>query len=164
MVVGSPRLRSARGSPIGAAFDRDTSPGVGGQTPGTVGYSPMAGPAGSQSPALPMANMTWGVEPGPYMSILPWPPMLAGAPTVAQFDLGIAGHPGAPHPFHWGLGARSGIVGAVGNSQGNPRALIVPPDRYRGLTYVMPYNVRTGRRVSAGEPSRAKAGAVSRGQ
>jgi hypothetical protein len=126
------------------------------------GYPPMAGPAGAQTPAQPDPNLTYPTTPGPYQTQIVSQPMVGGR-TIATYDQG-PGHPGAPVFFHQGLGARAGLSGVVGNSQQNVRALIVPPDRYRGQTYVRAYNVRTGRDRVTREPSRGNAGPVSKGQ
>lgn len=128
------------------------------------GYPPMAGPIGTQTPADADPLVTWPDVPGPYKTQCLYHPMAGGPTTVAIFDLGVIGHPGSPHMFHWGLGARVGLAGVVGNSQGNPRALIVAPDRFRGKTYVVPGNVRNGQHMTAKIPDRSLAGPVSKGQ
>lgn len=64
--------------------------------------------------------------------------------TVEPMNWGL-GRSGAPFFWHAGLGAVAGTAGADGNSQNAQRALIMPPDRFVGQTWVRPDNVYNGR-------------------
>lgn len=57
--------------------------------------------------------------------------------------------------WHWGLGALTSMIGVVGVSNGNPRALLLAPDRFRGLTYMGPGDTANGRSMAARRPSRS---------
>jgi len=71
-------------------------------------------------------------------------PMAQGR-TIAEFPE-FLGHPGFVTHFNYNMRGVAGIVGVTGNSQGAPRALILPPDRFVSLTNTRPANVGMGRK------------------